>query len=132
MSVPSAIIQAARVAVPDDLVVDVRPAEIPPRRYALIEPDNGQWSRPAYNGAADTTEFRWSLLCVGPTRQDAQWLAGKIIRDWLTVRLVEPGWRCALPVQELSRAAAPDEAVTARPIVFTVDQFSMLAHSLPV
>ena len=128
-SVADAIVEGVRRAVVDrgwTTYDGIVPKE-PELQYGVVFPSNGQLSRLAYNGAPADGVWRWYVTSVAPTRQAASWHATTVRDFLLSTRLVADGWLCSLARHEHAENPTRDEAVTPRPTVIAVNEYSLLA-----
>lgn len=147
MSIPDTILDMVVAALPgsylwqshnpqvpdfEDLVVfdGIVPPE-PPRRYVVVYLDDG--TRDAADMVAHVSSsflHRWQTTCVAPDRQMASWLAGRVKDALVDARPVVDGWSPGLIEHTFSQLPKPDEQVLERPVMFAVDQFTLLAERL--
>lgn len=118
----------------EDLVVfdGIVPPQ-PPRRYVVVYLDDGtRDSAELVCGTSSSHTFRWQTTCVAPDRVMASWLSQKV-KDAIVDQVPPaPGWSAGQIQHVFSQLPRPDEKVLERPVMFTVDQFSLLAERLPV
>lgn len=145
MTVPDAIVALAVAALPgaslwDDadgtpsidalLVFDGAVPPTPPRRYVVVYPDIGNRSASAVCDQSDDVMFRWQATSVAPDRQMAAWLAKKMQDGFVDARPTVAGYGFGLIRHTYSQPPQRDEAILERPVVYQVDQYSLLATKL--
>ena len=129
------MIAAVKAAVPGVKVESVRPyvdPENPPsEQYVVVTTSTGRRSRPMYSGEADKADHRTRIMCVGPWAEEVQHLARKIADHLMQNRLSVTGWLCSMPEHDVSMEVERDDAVTARPLMYSIDEFAFTATRTP-
>lgn len=126
MTVADAVIEMVGAAVLDVAVFDGAVPNTPPDRYVVVYADNGTLDALAACGESDSATYRWQITAVAADRQTSAWLADKV-RATVDARPTVDGWECG-PVQHTySMFPQRDETVQERPVVYAVDQYSLLA-----
>jgi hypothetical protein len=126
VTVPDAVIELVGSAVLDVAVFDGIVPNTPPDRYVVVYADNGTLAALAACGESDSAMYRWQVTAVAPDRQMSAWLADKV-RATVNTRPAVDGWECGPVEHTYSMFPQRDETVQERPVVYAVDQYSLLA-----
>lgn len=124
------VLARVAAALPGVTVYDAMVPPTPADRYVIVRSNTGLLTGGAMCLTPDEADFRYWVTYVSSTadaRWQIEWMVGKVRPALQGALLAEAGWVTS-PVRQVdSQPMSRDEQVVARPTLYAVDQFQLLA-----